>query len=109
MKWSSYRVYIFSLLILCLPLAGCHRKLKGASASPKDVEKMQEERLKETEKAYEMAVKRHMKIQTKDTRKRMKQSKKRSDRLIAGKPEYPFFKRIFMPKAKRGKKRPTNQ
>lgn len=94
------------VLLFLLPVLGCKPRLKGAAQSENDVEKLQEERRKEAEKMMDEAMKRHMDIQTKDTRKRMKQNRKKAERLMAGKPEYPFYKRIFMKKP--GKKKRKN-
>jgi len=94
------------MAMLCLISFSCQKKIKGASQSADKIEEMQEERRKEDEKQYKLAQKRHMDIQTKETRKRMKQSRKRAERLMAGKPEEPFLKRLFKPKAKKSKPKP---
>jgi len=103
---SVYKIVIFVGIALLISLSACKPKLKGAAQSQKNIEKKQEESKKEAQKEYEMALKRHMEIQSKDTQKRMKQSLKKSERLKQGKPEYPWYKRIFLPKAKKKKKKP---
>lgn len=57
-------------------------------------DKKKEEQKKKEEKAHQKALDRHLKIQTKDTRKRMKASKKKSKRLNENKREF-FMVRWF--------------
>lgn len=106
MKICNSGLFIL-ILFLCFPFFSCHRNLPGAAQTPKNIEKMQEERKKETEEQYQLALKRHKDIQTKETRKRMKQSRKTSERLIEGKPKDSFFKRLFSKKLKKSKPKPT--
>lgn len=99
----------FFFLLFLFPDYACHRRIKGEAQNADKIEEMQEERKKEAEKEYKMALKRHMEIQTKDTRKRIKRSRKRSERIMAGKPPEPFFKRLFSKKARKVKAKPTDK
>jgi len=94
------------MLFVCLPFYSCHRRIAGEAQSADKIEKMQEERKKEGDKEYELALKHVMDIQTKETRKRMKQDRKKSERLMAGKPEKTFFQRLFERQPKKEKPKP---
>lgn len=107
MKKFNSRLLLVLLFAICIPSFSCQRRLAGAAASEDKVEKMQEQRKAEEDEAYKLALKHVMAIQTKDTRKRMKQSRKRSERLMAGKPEKTFFQRLFTPKVKKVKAKPN--
>ncbi len=106
MRLTKHIINFVLIIVLSAFLSSCQKKIKGASQSADKIEQMQEERRKEDEKQYKLAQKRHMDIQTKETRKRMKQSRKRAERLMAGKPEDPFLKRLFKPKLKKSKPKP---
>ncbi len=107
MRIFNYRIFVFVLfMFISLPFYSCHRRIAGEAASEDKVAKMQEEKKKEAEKQYALAVKHHMDIQTRETRRRMKRDKKRSDRIMAGKPEKTFFQRLFQRKAKKERPKP---
>ena len=107
MKLFNVRPFIFVLLLfICLPFYSCHRRIAGEAASEDKIAKMQEEKKKEAQKQYELAEKRHMAIQTKETRKRMKRDNKKSARIMAGKPEKTFFQRLFERQPKKSKPKP---
>lgn len=82
-------------IMLVLPIIAVGQKKQ------KSVKKMQEEHFdkqadlkKQSEEARKAGLKQHMELQTKETRKRMKKSKKRSERTSLNKKE-PFLKRLF--------------
>jgi len=101
-KFSFYGL-LFLAFLFCIPSFSCQRRLAGAAASEDKIKEMQEQRKEEEEEAYKQALKHVMEIQTKDTRKRMKRNRKKSERLMAGKPEKTFFQRLFAPKIKKVK------
>jgi hypothetical protein len=89
------------LLICCLPLfvsaqEGSAGKLKN---SEKKTAKLKAKKDQQALSNYQKAVKRVHKIQTKDTRKRMKQSLKESAREKPGHKDF-FIKRWFSKKRK---------
>jgi len=81
---------IFVLAILLVPASSCTPKYKASSAQRK-TEKAQEKRKKETEKMIQEGQKKHLKAQTSDARKRMKQTKRKSEDWSGVK--QPFYKR----------------
>ena len=73
---------------------------QSASKQEKKIEKMKEKRMEEDLKLYQKAIKRHNKIQSKDTQKRMKKDRKHAFRHNENKREF-FLKRWFTPKQKK--------
>lgn len=71
------------------------------SKSAKKIADKKEERKKQAERSEEKALKRHMKIQTKETRKRMKKYEKKANKWNKREGEGGFFKRLFKKKRKR--------
>jgi len=74
------KIRIFSgilLIFFFLASPAC----KNSQNSPRKYEKMEKKMMKEEEKAMEAARKEHMKIQSKATRKMMRDMKKRAKRL----------------------------
>lgn len=70
------------------------------SKSAKKIADKKKEREEEAERSEEKAKKRHMKIQTKETRKRMKKTAKEADRWNKRKGD-PWIKKVFKPKRKK--------
>jgi len=75
------------------------RKDKGTTASEamKDQKSAKEARVKEFDNKMAERRKRHVKVQDKKTRKRMKKNRKRAERIAQGK-SAPFYKRWFRKK-----------
>lgn len=69
-------------------------------------EKNKEKHKKSQEEIQKELIKRHLKIQDKETRKRIKRSKREAERRKKGKPPVPWYRRIFQHKQskKRSKK-----
>lgn len=61
----------------------------------KRLEEKKEERANGNEKAKQEGIERHMDIQDKETKKRMKKNKKKANRINSGKKE-PFYKKWFI-------------
>lgn len=89
------RKYLFLLLILVLPLGSCGTKHKAHKAQ-RATEKRMELRRKEGEKALVQGKKNHYKLQSPETRKRMKETQKRNKQLHNPRKK-PFFIRWFSP------------
>ena len=87
----------FFLLFLVSPVVVFSQ---SASKQEKKIERMKEKRMEEDLKLYQKAIKRHQKIQSKDTRKRMKKDRKQAFRHNDNKREF-FLKRWFTPKQKK--------
>ncbi len=89
---------LFKILLLALifsmPLSACAQKQKSVKKMQQEHFDRQEEQKKKAAAAEKKALERHHEIQTKETRKRMKQSEKRSKRLRDNRKE-PFLKRWF--------------
>ena len=73
------RVFYITLIIIALSMTffSC-RSRGGAEAAMKRIEDTKAEKAKEVQAQYDKALKRHMDIQTKKTRKQMKEVKKKS-------------------------------
>lgn len=72
------------------------------SAREREIERTRIEREEEDQKQYEEAVKRHMEMQSKETRRRMRQNARTSESVRTGEEESWFFlKRWFKPKRKK--------
>ena len=61
----------------------------------KRITEKKEENAKESEKARQEGIERHMDNQDKETKKRMKKNKKKANRINSGKKE-PFYKKWFI-------------
>jgi hypothetical protein len=85
--------YLFMLLlIVLLPLSGCHPQRKAIKAE-RQQERVAKQREREAAAAYEQAKKRHMELQTRETRQRMRETRKQSERIrITRKP---WWQRLF--------------
>ncbi len=87
-----------TVFIACclLPFSGFTQSSGGKGGAPVNEhhEKRKKERTVDKEKARKEGLKRHEEIQDKKTRKRMKESRKKSERLRENKRD-PFYKRWF--------------
>ena len=84
---------ILFLLVCILPLFfGC--RTNSASQRQNQVEKQREEKDRQAAKMYEEGKEKHLKYQTKQTRKRMKVNKDKSDKSSYYPKEF-FLKRWF--------------
>lgn len=74
--------YLLILLLLASPFYGdAQVKPKSAKQQKKELRKKKEVQIKKQNKAEKNLKKRHLDIQDKGTKRRMKKSKKKSDRL----------------------------
>jgi hypothetical protein len=89
----SFRYYLLSLFMLILPMSSCGPKYKAYKAQ-KQQEKRIEQKRKEGERAIQQGKKRHHAIQSTDTKKRMKESQRRSKNLSNSRNK-PFYKRWY--------------
>jgi hypothetical protein len=97
---SSFRQIrrIIILILLFVPLT-----LAAQSKAEKAQAKAEKKKAKQEQKAQaniKKAEKRHAKIQTRETRKRMKKHKKVANRVNDNKPRESFFQRLFKKKHK---------
>jgi pyruvate/2-oxoacid:ferredoxin oxidoreductase alpha subunit len=93
-------VFFVSLLLSMTGAAELYaQKAQSVKKQQKEFFKKEEERKKAEAKAQEEGLKHHMEMQDKATKKRMKKSRKRSERIAANKRE-PFWKRWFIKKPK---------
>jgi hypothetical protein len=88
-----FKIIAISILFL-LPVVASAQKQKSVKKMQEEHFDKQEDLKKQSEKAREEGLKRHQKMQSKDTQKRMKQTRKRSERNSMNKKE-PFLKRLF--------------
>lgn len=87
------RNWIIILLIIIVPaITEC--KSSSLARQKRQLEKREADRTKEAEKQYNAAVEKHYKIQSKDTRKRMKKTARISQKTTPGYKQS-FFRRIF--------------
>ena len=92
MKYS--KIVLISLICL-LPISFYSCRTSQTHKQQKEIEKRKKERKKETELQYQQAVKRHHDIQSKDTKKRIKQTQKKAEKLNNPKRKNSFFSRWF--------------
>lgn len=86
------------LLLLCMLPFFVMSQTESASKKQRKLERLTEKKDQKALKDYQKAVKRHHKIQDKDTRKQMKKSLRKSKR-VTGPPKKTFFlKRWFSKK-----------
>ena len=81
--------YLFTVITVCICLVSFGQETKVIKKQKKMLEKQEIEKKKSEEKNMKLGKKRHEKIQTKEVRKRMKQSAKKSKNV--GKPKKKFF------------------
>ena len=105
MKGLKYAGLIFLLVSLTVPMNGCSkfsRMKRQENQRRKDLEKEKAQREKESQQAYEDAIKRHYEMQDKETQKMMKKTARKSARVNENRREF-FLKRWFTPKQKKSK------
>ncbi|MBW6480744.1 MAG: hypothetical protein K0B37_15045 [Bacteroidales bacterium] len=90
----SFRYHILIYLLVLLPVTSCGPNYKVARTE-RQYEKRAEERRKEGERAMRQAKKRHVQMQSPETRQRMKQSRSKSNRMINNPRNKPFYVRWF--------------
>jgi Flp pilus assembly protein TadB len=93
---NAFRL-ITSILLLLVSVAAYSQEGESIKKQKKRLEKKKEERAQGNENARQEGIDRHMDIQDKETRKRMKKNKKKANRINSGKKE-PFFKKWFIKK-----------
>lgn len=90
----SSRYYLLLFLLVFLPLSSCGPKYKAAR-SQRQMEKRMEQRKKEGERALNQGRTRHMQMQSPETRQRMKETRRKSDRLLNNQKRRPFYIRWY--------------
>jgi hypothetical protein len=93
MTIRSFRYFVLAGLMLILPMSSCGPKYKAHKAQ-KQQEKRLEKRRKEGEKAISKGKQRHQTIQSKETQKRMKETRRKSEKLRSTRKK-PFYKRWY--------------
>jgi len=86
-------VLLIALFLIAVPVTSCGPKYKAAKAQ-KEHERRMELRREEGEKALQRGKERHWEIQTKETRERMKETRRQSQRLNNIRKE-PFYIRWY--------------
>ncbi len=90
---KTIKYYILFFLVVLLPLGSCGPKYKAAKAQ-RQMEKRIEQRRQDGERALLKGKERHQRIQGPEVRKRMKETRRKSDRLNQKRRE-PFYIRWF--------------
>jgi len=80
-KFHRYFFLFFLVFILSGTLASAQEKPKSSKQQKKELQKKKEKQIKEKRDLEKKLHKKHFDIQDKATRKRMKKTKKQSDRL----------------------------
>ncbi len=105
MRITKLRLFLF--LIMISFLIGCNpikKQYRAENKRKKEFEKEKAKREKEAEEAFDMAMKRHYKMQTKETRKAMKKGKREAERYKENRVKKEFFiKRWFTSRKRRNK------
>ena len=81
-------------LLFCFTNALAQKEPKSVRKRQEQLERQEAEKKRLGEKAHEEGVEKHMKIQTKETRKRMKKNKRKAKRHNDNRNEF-FLKRWF--------------
>ncbi len=89
--------FLIIFMLLALPLSSCAQKQKSVKKMQQEHFDRQAEQKKAAGAANDKALERHKKIQTKETKKRMKRTEKKSGRVKVNRKE-PFLKRWFRKK-----------
>lgn len=87
-KKIFYFLVFFS--VLAMPSQSCSSTYK-ARKEQRQAEKREEKRKEESDKIMEKAREKHMQMQSKETRKRMKESRRKSDAMLNNRSKKPFF------------------
>ena len=90
MRWLRRLLFLFLVLMPLLT----HAQDSNASKSQKKAEKKKEQRVQDAKKAELKGKKRHLKIQDKKVRKRMKKNKKKGGSFVSRRPGG-FFRGLF--------------
>ncbi len=90
--FNKYRK-LFFLLLLFIPLMALGQDEVKPTKKQKKAEAKKEQRVQDSKKAEIKGKKRHMKLQDKQTRKRMKQHKRKGKAYVSRRPG--FFQRLF--------------
>jgi hypothetical protein len=79
---------------MCLGQVTLAQESRSVEKRKAQLEKQEDEKKRLGEKAHEEGIEKHMQIQTKETRKRMKQNKKKAKRVNNNRGKS-FFQRLF--------------
>ena len=90
----SFRYHFLLFLLVFLPVASCSPKYK-ATRTERQHEKRTEERRKEGERAMRQAKRRHVQMQSPETRQRMNKTLSKSNRIINNPRNKPFYVRWY--------------
>jgi ATP-dependent exoDNAse (exonuclease V) alpha subunit len=93
-KLSGFRRWLLMLLFI-IPVMVFAQDNPKLTKKQKKAEQKKEQRAQNAKKAEVRGKKRHMKLQDKQTRKRMKQNKKKGTAYVSRRPG--FFQRLFKP------------
>ncbi len=88
---KSIGYYVIISLLILLPLSSCGPNYKATRAQ-RQTERQQEQRRQEGERTLLRGKKQHINAQSRETRKRMKQTRRHSQRLNNNR-RIPFYKR----------------
>jgi hypothetical protein len=100
-KNISIIISVIALILISGPLFAQNTpKQKSVKKQRKEFLQLQEERDAASDKAMDEKREKHLKLQTKETRKRMKANKKKMKRMKKRGHSEPWIKRLFMRKGK---------
>ncbi len=91
---KSFKYYVTITVLLLLPLLSCGPQFKATKEQRKQ-EKRIGARQNTGEIAFNEGKRRHLEAQSRETRKRMKQSRRQSERINKNK-KIPFYRRWFI-------------
>ncbi len=86
---------LFLILLLSVPVLLMAQDDQKLTRKQKKAHQKKEQRVQDSKKAEIKGKKRHMKLQDKKTRKRMKKNKRKGDAFVSRRPG--FFQRLFKP------------
>lgn len=102
MSKRKFTLYIIGLLLATFSVneLSAQEKQKSTKKQYKEFMKLQDDRDAELGDKMDEKRKQHLKIQTKETQKRMKKNKKKADRMKKDKHQSTFLQRLFTKKPK---------
>lgn len=87
-------VICITTLLLMVSVTFAQKEPRSVRKRQEQLDKQEEVKKREGEKAHQEGIEQHMRIQTKETRKRMKKNKRKSKRVNDNRNEF-FLKRWF--------------
>ncbi|HRS54664.1 MAG TPA: hypothetical protein P5250_08150, partial [Bacteroidales bacterium] len=104
MKYLKITFFIATIIILFIGCNSLKKQEREEMKRREELDKIKEQRIREDEKAYEEALKRHYQMQSKSTKKAMKKAQKEAKRYNNNIVKKDFFIKRWLSKQQKKKK-----